>query len=594
MKIDDLVSRFKNIRKLPNGFMVRCPAHADSTPSLSISEGVDGRLLLKCFAGCSNTSILAAIELQIKDLFPASGNSQNGRKAATSDASSFVRKIKAIYPYFNADGTLLFENIRYEPKDFRQRRPDGNGGYVYNLQGVERVPYRLPELLSALRNPEPEIWFTEGERDADNLHSLGFMATSFKNWKPEFNRYIRGCHSVIFRDNDKVGLNQATEAARLIFEVARSVKMIDLFPGSPEFGQDVSVWIDNKSADGLGKEDIAEALAVLVEAADRLDAGAAPFATKDLKSGREFRFTFTTLEDLFREPEETLSYVWDKTLITGGFSILTGKPKVGKSSLIRPLAVAISRGEPMLGRKTAKGKVLYLCLEEKRSEVRRHFQMLHGSGSSVLIHSGSTPQTTDEAIAALRQAIEEHHPMIIFIDPLSRVIPASDFNDYRLTNQLARFVDLARETGAHICCLHHDGKGNREDSDAILGTTALFGSVDCHLHIKKRQHGRTISSAQRYGEDLPETVIELDKETGLLIEKGELEAAIRSAVKAEVLDAVGSDTLTQADIKNAIPQRNGGQISRAIVELVEEQILVRSGNGKRNEPYQYSRAGTKA
>ena len=61
-------------------------------------------------------------------------------------------------------GKLLYQVCRLVPKDFRQRRPDGNGGWIWNTQGVDRALYHLPEVLKA-----NTVCVTEGEKDADNL-----------------------------------------------------------------------------------------------------------------------------------------------------------------------------------------------------------------------------------------------------------------------------------------------------------------------------------------------------------------------------------------------------------------------------------------
>src|SRR5262249_13056867 len=93
----------------------------------------------------------------IRSTSPA-GDGTNGRAA----------KILANYPYTDENGTLLYTVVRLDPKDFRQRRPDGRGGWIWNMDGVRRVLYRLPEVLRA-----DEVHICEGEKDADNLHALG-------------------------------------------------------------------------------------------------------------------------------------------------------------------------------------------------------------------------------------------------------------------------------------------------------------------------------------------------------------------------------------------------------------------------------------
>lgn len=609
MTITEVASRLTKAKRTGKGFNALCPAHDDKSPSLSISEGEGRKILLKCFAGCSTDAILNAIGLEMKDLFPDNGLSLvrtstnfppvvrlngNGSKAPAKVAKfpNQPTTIAAVYEYADADGVILYENVRYQPKDFRQRRPDGSGGYIYNLDGVNRVPYRLPELNDAIQNGIDEIWFTEGEKDADNLRLLGFTATSFKNWTQSLNPYIKGARAVLFADHDTSGIKQANDAARIIAEVAESVKVIDLFDSEPlpdKHGKDVSDWIDARRGEGLANEDIAEQLTVIVEGSVVWQPASAETISTASGNGR-FQFTFTTLNDLYKEPEETSAYVWDKTFPVGGFSIISAKPKVGKSTVLRNLAVAISRGDRFLGRDTLKGKVLYLCLEEKRNEVRRQFQLMGAEGDSILIHSGSRPQTTDDAITALKDAVAEFQPVIVFIDPLSRVIRSADFNDYRIAYALEPFIDLARNTNIHLSALHHDSKGDREGGDAILGSTALFGSVDCHLSMKKRKNRRTISSIQRYGEDLPETVIELDKDTGLICDKGDLAAAILAEVKSEILANIADgEWLKATEIKERLPNRNGGQISKAIASLFADGSLDRAGTGKRNDPYFYAK-----
>src|SRR5262249_1575088 len=86
------------------------------------------------------------------------------------------RREAAYYDYTDEAGSVLFQVVRFEPKTFRQRRPDGHGGWVWNLDGVRLVPYRLPELIAALANNNP-IFIVEGEKDVDRLWSLNIPAT---------------------------------------------------------------------------------------------------------------------------------------------------------------------------------------------------------------------------------------------------------------------------------------------------------------------------------------------------------------------------------------------------------------------------------
>lgn len=91
-------------------------------------------------------------------------------------------RITAMYNYTDEAGKLLFQCVRFDPKDFKQRRPDDNGGWIWNMKGTRRVLYRLPDVLKA-----GSICIAEGEKDADNLRTLGFTATTnplgAKKWR---------------------------------------------------------------------------------------------------------------------------------------------------------------------------------------------------------------------------------------------------------------------------------------------------------------------------------------------------------------------------------------------------------------------------
>ena len=151
-------------------------------------------------------------------------------------------RIVAIYDYRDESGQLLFQVVRFEPKSFAQRRPDGRGGFVWDLDGVRRVPYRLPQLLNTVGT----VYVPEGEKDADRVADLGLTATcnpcGAGNWRDEFNQHFAGRDVVILPDNDGAGLERAERFARVVFPVGKSVRVVWL-AGLPPKG-DVSDWLD--------------------------------------------------------------------------------------------------------------------------------------------------------------------------------------------------------------------------------------------------------------------------------------------------------------------------------------------------------------
>ena len=158
-----------------------------------------------------------------------------------SQSFDLAKTVVARYPYRDEQGTLLFEVVRFQPKRFAQRRPDGRGGWIWGLDSAQRVPYRLPELLSTVG----VVHVTEGEKDAERLTDLGLTATcnpgGAGNWRPEFSQYLTGRDVVILPDNDGPGLAHADSVARSLYPVAKSVRIVWL-SGVPEKG-DVTDWL---------------------------------------------------------------------------------------------------------------------------------------------------------------------------------------------------------------------------------------------------------------------------------------------------------------------------------------------------------------
>ena len=166
--VERLLSRLDGVKRGGDRqWSARCPAHEDRNASLSVSVGDGGRALVKCHAGCKTEDIVAAVGLKMADLMPP--------RPPRRRKSSAGRRIDKIYDYCDEDGNLLFQVVRYEPKDFRQRRPDGRDGWTWNIKGVRVVPYRLSELIA---RPGEPVYVVEGEKDADALADAGLLATT--------------------------------------------------------------------------------------------------------------------------------------------------------------------------------------------------------------------------------------------------------------------------------------------------------------------------------------------------------------------------------------------------------------------------------
>ena len=141
----------------------------------------------------------------------------------------------ACYDYQDATGRVVFQVVRYEPKDFRQCRIVG-GERAWNMDGVERLPYRLPELLS---HPS-SVWVLEGERDVETLRAIGQTATcnpgGAGKWLPAFSQYLRGKCVYLAPDNDEPGqkhMRSVLESLSGMVEWVRWVELPRELRGSP-------------------------------------------------------------------------------------------------------------------------------------------------------------------------------------------------------------------------------------------------------------------------------------------------------------------------------------------------------------------------
>lgn len=234
MNLDEFLKHLKNVSGHAGQYTAVCPAHDDKHASLSVSSGKDGKIILKCHAGCSTEKVLAAMGLKMSDLFPGKAESA-GKK-----------KITAVYEYQNESGETVYQKVRYEPKGFSCRRP-GTDGWIYSLTGIKKVLYRLPQLIKAVKNGKT-VYVAEGEKDVETMTKLGRTATcnfdgaGEHKWKKGYGRFFRNAAVVILPDNDETGKKFSVSIAENLCETAKSVKLLDLtkeWPDLPEHG-DVS------------------------------------------------------------------------------------------------------------------------------------------------------------------------------------------------------------------------------------------------------------------------------------------------------------------------------------------------------------------
>lgn len=233
-------------------WMAQCPAdgHDDRTASLSVAQGDVGAVVC-CQAGCdTKTAVLPSLKLGFPDLFDQPRKARNRAP----------RRVVAEYRYTDELGELLFVKVRYEPKDFAVKRPDGRGGWTYRLgDDTRRVLYRLPEVLAAVEAGRT-VYVVEGEKDADRLAAMGHAATcnfdgaakdgQRAKWRPEYATVLRGADVVIIADRDAPGVAHARAIAASLDGKAKNAAVMQAAVDRAH--ADISDHLDA----GLGLDDL--------------------------------------------------------------------------------------------------------------------------------------------------------------------------------------------------------------------------------------------------------------------------------------------------------------------------------------------------
>ena len=280
-----------------DGWRARCPAHDDKAPSLSVGHGTAQEVVVHCHAGCTFEAIMAALHL---DRPPRVINGRRSTRPALGDPI-------AVYDY----GT--YEVCRFAPKTFRQRRPDGQGGYMWSLKGIAPRLYHQDSLRG-------HIMIAEGEKDVDRVRKdLGYMATCNSGgageWKPWHTQALIDAsvtHAVVLPDNDDPGRKHAQAVAAACFTGGIAVKVVEV----PAPHKDVSAYLDA----GGDPKALAETCRAAAQwepsgVAEREPAAARPmFKRKDAAAleaaldtlGLEVRYNIRTARNEYREQ----SSVW--------------------------------------------------------------------------------------------------------------------------------------------------------------------------------------------------------------------------------------------------------------------------------------------
>ena len=448
-----------------------CPFHDDHNPSFAVDIESGG---WHCKATCGSGNITEfAKRLDLPDPFA------NDRPAAKA-------KITATYDYRDEHGKLLFQVLRFEPKDFRQRRPltehpTRSEDWEWKLGETRRVLYRLPELL-AMADP---VLLVEGEKDVDRLLTLGITATTNPHgagkWKPEYTAALTGRHVVLIPDNDPAGKQHAQQVITSLLPITKRLDVVSL-----STYKDVSEFLTDSV------EDPATNLR-------RLIAGAVTLPKSEITQGtlligeNGINPGLIHLDTVVPIP---IRWLWPGYIPRGKITLIDGDPGLGKSLLTLDLAARVSTGRSFPdGKPSEKGGVVILTMEDSLADTV--VPRLNAAGGSNLVKIVALQTVKDQKlgerfpiltdIPALKQAVKEVDARLVIFDPLMAYLaPKTDyFKDQDIRQQFAPLARFAEEMDLAILVVRHLTKGGGAAIYRGQGSIGITGAARCVLLVAK-------------------------------------------------------------------------------------------------------------
>lgn len=430
-----------------------CPFHEDHKPSLSVNLRTGQ---FRCF-GCNKAGSVFDFYMARRGVdFRTAFNILAKESGLITETQ---RKLVKTYNYIDESGRLLFQSLRYEPKEFKQRKPDGKGGWIWNLQGVKLVPYSLPDVLKA-----ETVFITEGEKDADNLNALGFTATTNPmgagKWRSEYNQYFKDKKVAIIPDNDPQGKDHAQTIAKNLKGIAESVKIAEL-PDLPEKG-DVSNWLKK----GGTKERLLE---IIKDTPEWI-----PGEPKE-KSLLESLLKWNDILTLDIRTE----YLLQGLIPKGSITMLFGRGGIGKTSLCLQIARAVAEGIALGDLQTIKTPVYYIDFENPLSVLKERVEKIGHTDNLWVWHISNNPMPP-KLDSKDWELYKQLPPGLLIFDTMraSHLLDEDKSKDMALL--LCRLKEL-REMGFDIVFLQHTPKGNE---GIYKGSTALLDLADHVLGLE--------------------------------------------------------------------------------------------------------------
>ena len=485
-------------------------------------------------------------------------------------------RIAAVYDYHDEEGRLAYQVVRKEPKAFSQGRPDPErpGNWLWDLKGVERLPYRLPEVLSA-----GVVFVVEGEKDADRLAAIGMVATCNSGgagkWTDDLAVYFDTKTVYVLTDNDRPGREHAQQVALNLYGVAREVRVVDL-SGLPEKG-DVSDWLD-AGGDALKLVDICKAAPVW-----------AP-SRSERKDGKKDSPRIGSAADLRRKQFPAIRYIVPN-ILAEGCTLFAGRPKLGKSWLMLDIGLAVAAGRICLGEtQCEQGQVLYLALEDNERRLQRRIDKVLGTFGvewpAAFQYATEWPRANEGGVEAIRDwIVSANNPRLVVVDVLMmfRATGNRSDNAYECDyNAIKGLQALAGEYNIAIVIVHHTRKSGSDVDpfEKVSGTLGLSGAADAALILDRDGNGATLYGRGRDVEEI-EVAVSFNKLTCRWNILGAAADVRRSDERSTILEVLSEadEPMSPKDIMIAAELTNRNAIDILLYKMARAGEVEKAGRG---------------
>lgn len=230
----------------------RCPGKEHKKDHFCVSVNVHEQIF-KCHSCGTGGSLIDWISVEkrksIPDVLKELGNEIEGEQPQVESKPTGKLQIISTYDYEDDRGELVYQVVRYEPKTFRQRRPDKDGGWIKNMDGVTRILFNLSAVLMA-----KTVFCVEGERDVESLNALGFVGTcnvgGAGKWLDAYSDNLKGKEVIVIPDNDAPGKKHCDAVVASLTDKAGGIQVLIL----PDPHKDVSDFIGSFKTKELATE----------------------------------------------------------------------------------------------------------------------------------------------------------------------------------------------------------------------------------------------------------------------------------------------------------------------------------------------------